>query len=112
RLRLSSAPLSPWVIGSPAPMADRWTRLAELAVHGANVQPGQVVLVTAEIGNEEGARAAAAAAYERDAKFVDVDYFDPWGSGRASSTAIPRRSRSCRSGTARSTSHMPRRTVR
>jgi aminopeptidase len=59
-------------------MADRWTRLAELAVHGANVQPGQVVLVTAEIGNEEGARAIAAAAYEREAKFVDVDYFDPW----------------------------------
>jgi aminopeptidase len=59
-------------------MADRWTRLAELAVHGANVQPGQIVLVTAELGNEEAARAVAAAAYEREAKFVEVDYFDPW----------------------------------
>jgi aminopeptidase len=59
-------------------MADRWTRLAELAVHGANVQPGQIVLVTAEIGQEEAARAVAAAAYDREAKFVEVDYFDPW----------------------------------
>jgi len=59
-------------------MADRWTRLAELAVHGANVQKGQVVLVTGEIGHEEMARAVAAAAYDRGAKFVDVSYFDPW----------------------------------
>jgi aminopeptidase len=59
-------------------MADRWTRLAELAVHGANVQEGQVVLVTGEIGHEEMARAVAAAAYDRGAKFVDVSYFDPW----------------------------------
>jgi aminopeptidase len=59
-------------------MADRWTRLAELAVHGANIQTGQIVMVTAEIGQEETARAVAAAAYDRGAKFVDVDYFDPW----------------------------------
>jgi aminopeptidase len=59
-------------------MADRWTRLAELAVHGANVQEGQVVLVTGEIGHEEMARAVTAAAYDRGAKFVDVSYFDPW----------------------------------
>jgi aminopeptidase len=59
-------------------MADRWTRLAELAVHGANVQEGQVVLVTGEIGHEKMARAVAAAAYDRGAKFVDVSYFDPW----------------------------------
>src|ERR1017187_9517648 len=59
-------------------MADRWTRLAELAVHGANIQPGQIVMVTGEIGQEEMARAVAAAAYDRGAKFVDVDYFDPW----------------------------------
>jgi aminopeptidase len=58
--------------------ADRWTRLAELSVRGANIQAGQVVLVTAELGQEEMARAVAAAAYDRGAKFVDVDYFDPW----------------------------------
>jgi aminopeptidase len=59
-------------------MADRITRLAELAAHGANVQPGQVVLVGAELGHEELARAVAAAAYDRGAKFVDVSYFDPY----------------------------------
>jgi aminopeptidase len=59
-------------------MADRMQRLAELSVHGANVQPGQIVMVTAEIGQEEQARATAAAAYARGAKFVDVDYFDPF----------------------------------
>ncbi len=59
-------------------MADRLTRLAQLAVHGANVQPGQVTLVTADLGHEELARAVAAAAYERGAKFVDVSYFDPY----------------------------------
>ena len=53
------------------------TRLAELAAHGANVQQGQVVLVNAELGHEEPARAVAAAAYERGARFVDVNYFDP-----------------------------------
>jgi aminopeptidase len=59
-------------------MADRLTRLAQLAAHGANVQPGQVVLVQAELGHEDLARAVAAAAYDRGAKFVDVNYFDPY----------------------------------
>jgi aminopeptidase len=58
-------------------MGDRIARLADLAVHGANVQPGQVVMVTGELGQEALARAIAAAAYDRGAKFVDVDYFDP-----------------------------------
>jgi aminopeptidase len=58
-------------------MQERWTRLAELSAHGANVQPGQIVMVTAELGQEELARAVAAAAYEREAAFVDVVYFDP-----------------------------------
>jgi aminopeptidase len=58
--------------------ADRLERLAALAVHGANVQPGQVLMITAEIGNEDVARAVAAAGYRRGAKFVDVDYFDPY----------------------------------
>jgi aminopeptidase len=59
-------------------MADRLERLADLAVHGANVQPGQVLMITGEIGNEDVARAIAAAGYRRGAKFVDVDYFDPY----------------------------------
>ena len=54
------------------------SRLADLAVVvGANVQPGQIVGVTAELGHEEIARAIAASAYERGAKFVDVWYIDP-----------------------------------
>jgi aminopeptidase len=59
-------------------MDGRFTRLAELSVHGANVQPGQVMLVTAELGQEELARSIAAAAYDRGAKYVDVNYFDPY----------------------------------
>src|SRR5436190_5473069 len=52
-------------------------QLARLSVElGANVQPGQVVGVSAETGQEEIARAVAEAAYERGAKFVDVRYFD------------------------------------
>ena len=58
-------------------MEDRWTRLAELAAHGANVQAGQIVMVSAELGQEALARPVAAACYERGAKFVDVVYFDP-----------------------------------
>ena len=57
-------------------MTGRFTRLAELSVHGANVQEGQIVLVGDEIGLEEQARATAEAAYKRGAKFVDVAYFD------------------------------------
>jgi aminopeptidase len=59
-------------------MADRLERLAELAVHGANVQPGQVLMITAEVGNADVARAVAAAGYRRGARFVDVEYFDPY----------------------------------
>jgi aminopeptidase len=58
-------------------MDPRFVPLAELSVHGANVQPGQIVIVSAELGQEDLARAIAAAAYDRDAKFVDVNYFDP-----------------------------------
>jgi aminopeptidase len=59
-------------------VSDRFDALAELAVHGANVQPGQVVAVGAMMGQEELARAVAAAAYKRGALFVDVLYFDPY----------------------------------
>jgi aminopeptidase len=57
---------------------DRFQVLAELAVHGANIQRGQVVGVAAELGQEELVRAIAAAAYARGALFVDVASFDPW----------------------------------
>ena len=59
-------------------MEERLARLAELSIHGANLQPGQILMVTAEIGQEPLARAVAAAAYKKGAKFVDVDYFDPF----------------------------------
>src|SRR4051795_13291653 len=52
-------------------------RLADLAVgFGANVQPGQIVAIQAEIGKEEIVRAIAASAYRHGAKFVDPVYFD------------------------------------
>ncbi|HLX18960.1 MAG TPA: aminopeptidase [Gaiellaceae bacterium] len=56
----------------------RWTRLAELAVHGANVQPGQIVAVASEHGQARLAREVAAAAYRSGAKFVDVAWFDTY----------------------------------
>jgi aminopeptidase len=56
----------------------RFEALADLAVFGANVQPDQTVAVNAIIGQEECARAVAAAAYRRGARFVDVLYFDPY----------------------------------
>jgi aminopeptidase len=53
-------------------------RLADLAVgFGANVQPGQVVAVGAELGKEALARAIADRAYRAGATYVDVAYFDP-----------------------------------
>ena len=58
---------------------EEWTeKLAELAVFGANVQPGQLVAVTSFVGKEEVARRIARAAYERGAKYVDVVTFDQW----------------------------------
>jgi aminopeptidase len=52
--------------------------LAEIAVSvGANVQAGQVVQVSAEVGHLETVRAVADAAYRRGARFVDVDLRDP-----------------------------------
>jgi aminopeptidase len=53
-------------------------RLADLAVFGANVQPGQLVAVTSYIGKELVTRKIARAAYQRGAKYVDVLYFDQW----------------------------------
>ena len=52
-------------------------RIAELAVEfGANVQPGQVVAISAELTQVPYVHAITEAAYRRGAKFVDVRYFD------------------------------------
>jgi aminopeptidase len=56
---------------------ERVERWAELAVSGANVQPGQILIVNAEHGHADLARAVVAAAYRRGARFVEVSYFDP-----------------------------------
>jgi aminopeptidase len=54
-------------------------RLAKLAVEfGANVQPGQIVAVQAEPEHRELVLAIATVAYGRGARFVDVQYFDPY----------------------------------
>src|SRR3977135_3160236 len=60
------------------PVTDRWQRLGELAVSGANLQRGQVLLVSAEHGQAGTVRAGAPVAYQRGAKYVDVIYFDPY----------------------------------
>jgi aminopeptidase len=52
-------------------------RLADLLVgFGANLQPGQILGVTAYLGMEEAARAVARKAYQRGAKYVDVFWWD------------------------------------
>ena len=54
-------------------------RFAELLVgFSANVQPGQIVAVSSEIGKEPLTRALAASAYRHGATYVDVSYSDPW----------------------------------
>ena len=54
-------------------------RFADLIVgFGANVQPGQVVSIGAELGQEHLVRALAVAAYRHGARFVDATYFDPY----------------------------------
>jgi aminopeptidase len=57
---------------------ERYTdAMAELVVRfGANVQPGQVVALSAEPGKEEMVRAVAEHAYRAGAKFVDFSVFD------------------------------------
>ncbi|MDX6548257.1 MAG: aminopeptidase [Gaiellales bacterium] len=54
-------------------------RLAELMVSfGANVQPGQVVIVSGEIDDRELMRVIAARCYTAGALHVEVEYFDPY----------------------------------
>ncbi|MGX6447257.1 aminopeptidase [Patulibacter sp. S7RM1-6] len=61
------------------PDPDLLSRLAALAVRvGANVQPGQVVAVSGQVGGHEPVvRAIVAEAYRAGASFVDVAWFDP-----------------------------------
>ncbi len=55
----------------------RLKRYADLIVgFAANVQPGQIVAVSAEPGKLELTRAVAESAYRAGAKFVDVAWFD------------------------------------
>ena len=57
--------------------SDDVDRLADLLVgFGANLQPGQILGVTAYLGMEDAARAVARAAYKRGAKYVDVFWWD------------------------------------
>ncbi|MEA2393166.1 MAG: aminopeptidase [Solirubrobacteraceae bacterium] len=52
-------------------------RFADLAVtFGANLQRGQTLVVSAELGKETMVRAIAASAYRHGAKFVDPYYYD------------------------------------
>jgi aminopeptidase len=58
---------------------NRLEGLAELTVAlGANVQRDQIVYLQAEPAHAELVRAITARAYEHGARFVDVDYFDPF----------------------------------
>jgi len=52
-------------------------RLADLLVgFGANLQPGQILGVTAYLGMEDAARAIARSGYKRGARYVDVLWWD------------------------------------
>ena len=58
--------------------SDDVERLADLLVgFGANLQPGQILGVTAYFGMEDAARAIARAGYKHGAKYVDVFWWDP-----------------------------------
>lgn len=61
------------------PDPDLLERLAAMAVRvGANVQPGQTVAISGQVGGHEPlVRAIAAEAYRAGAKYVDVAWFDP-----------------------------------
>ena len=57
--------------------ADRLTRMAELSVRvGVDVQPGQLVVVLAQVENAPLAREIARAAYRAGAAFVQSRYID------------------------------------
>ena len=51
-------------------------KLAELAIYGTNLQPGQILAVSTYPDKEELTRAIARKAYQRGARWVDVVTFD------------------------------------
>ena len=58
---------------------DLLRRYADLVVgFGANVQPGQIVEIRADFEKRALVHALAEAGYRRGAKFVDINWFDPW----------------------------------
>ena len=60
------------------PPAELVDRLAELAVSfGANLQPGQILGIAAELDHAPLVHAVAVRAYRAGALFVDVNWFDP-----------------------------------
>jgi aminopeptidase len=60
-------------------MPDLAAALARLAVGvGANIAPGQTVVLNAKLGQEPLARAIAGAAYDAGAHQVEVNYGDPY----------------------------------
>jgi hypothetical protein len=54
-------------------MTDRFTRLGELSVHGANVQEGQIVIIYADIGLEGSEIASDRRQRRRDDERVETD---------------------------------------
>jgi aminopeptidase len=58
--------------------AEATERLAELAIYGTNLQPGQVLAISSYVGKEELTRLIARKGYQRGARWVDVVYFDHW----------------------------------
>ena len=58
--------------------AEATDKLAQLAIYGTNLQPGQILAVTSYLGKEELTRLIARKGYERGARWVDVLYFDQW----------------------------------
>jgi len=58
-------------------IAERRRRLARLLVgFGANVQPGQTVMVGGDVDDRELVRAVANECYLAGARFVELNYFD------------------------------------
>ena len=63
---------------------ETWTdKLADLAVFGANVQPGQLVAITSYVGKEEVTRKITRAAYQRGATLRRRPLLRPVGQARA-----------------------------
>src|SRR6201999_475694 len=61
------------------PMPDYISALARLAAQaGCNTSDGQTVVLSATLGQEELARAVAGACYDLGARYVEVNYSDPY----------------------------------